>query len=193
VTDGAEGKGPFGKVTSFGETLMSFTVIGWVNTVQFSPDATTLAYATHDCEVNFVDVSGAKEKPDKVLFKGNPFLTGHFVNSTTFIACGYDKAPFLFKKTGSSWAFVKVLDEGATKEKTAQIAKGSFEESQVFFKRSETEKGSGIKLDDDIIMREMNTKHANYINGLKVFTAAPGKLTTSDANGFLNFWDIQGI
>jgi hypothetical protein len=86
-----------------------------------------------------------------------------------------------------------VLDEGATKEKTAQIAKGSFEESQVFFKRSETEKGSGIKLDDDIIMREMNTKHANYINGLKVFTAAPGKLTTSDANGFLNFWDIQGI
>lgn len=191
ATDGAEGKGPFGRVASYGEPLMSFTVIGWVNTVQFSPDATALAYATHDCEINFVDVSGGKEKPDKVLYKGNPFLTGAFLNATTFVACGFDKAPFLFKKTGGAWAFVRVLDEGAAKEKTAQIAKGSFEESQVFFKGSE--KQSGVKLDDDVAMREMNTKHANYINGLKLFTGAPNKLTTSDANGFLNFWDVAGL
>lgn len=49
--------GPFAGVNTYGETLFSFTVIGWVNTVQFSPDATTLSYSTHDCEVNFVDIS----------------------------------------------------------------------------------------------------------------------------------------
>lgn len=112
---------------------MSFTAIGWVNTVAFSPDASTLSYAIHDCEINFVDVSKAasgssKEKPDKVLYKGNPFLTGLFLNPTTYIACGFDKVPFLFKKgANGQWSFVKHLDEGITKEKQAQIAKGSFE------------------------------------------------------------------
>lgn len=123
-TDASHTSGPFGQVTSFGETLLSFTVIGWVNTVSFSPDSTTLSYSTHDCEINFVDISKAgsgssKEKPDKVLYKGNPFLCGQFINSTTYIGCGYDKVPFLFKKNGSSWAFVKYLDEGMTTEKQA--------------------------------------------------------------------------
>lgn len=113
-TDNA-GSGPFAGVTSFGETLLSFTVIGWVNSVQFSPDASVLCYATHDCEINFVDVSkgasAGKEKPDKVLYKGNPFLCGAFVNATTYVACGFDKVPFLFKKTPTGWQFTRHLDE----------------------------------------------------------------------------------
>ena len=197
LTDATATKGPFGNVTSYGENLFTFNVIGWVNTVSFSPDATTLAFATHDCEVNFADVSkpaGGKEKPDKVLYKGNPFLSGVFLNPTTYVGCGFDKVPCLFKKGGNGqWSFVKHLDEGITKEKTAQIAKGSFEESQVFFKRSETEKATALKLDDDVIMREMNTKHANYINSVQLFTGAPGKLTTSDVNGYINYWDVQAL
>ena len=100
--------------------------------MSFSQDATILSYSTHDCEINFVDVSkpGAdKPKPDKVLFKGNPFLCGQFINSTTYVACGFDKVPFLFKKNGSAWSFVKYLDEGINQEKQAVIAKGSFEQS----------------------------------------------------------------
>ncbi len=156
-------KGPYGNVSTYGETLFSFTVIGWVNTVQWAPDSSAIAYATHDSELNFVDVSkgasSGKEKPDKVLYKGNPILTGVFLGPTTFIGCGFDKVPILFKKAGASWSFVKNLDDGIGKVKQAQIAKGSFEESQVFFKRSETEKASALKLDDDVQMREMNTKH----------------------------------
>lgn len=72
----------------------------------------------HDCELNFIDVSNAaskvKSKPEKVFYKGNPFLNGIFVNDSTYIACGYDKVPFLFKKQGNNWAFVKYLDEGVT-------------------------------------------------------------------------------
>jgi hypothetical protein len=119
-------------------------VIGWVNFVTFSPDATTLAYATHDSEVNFADVSkpveGGKSKADKsmLLFNGNPLLCGTFINNNTFIGCGFDKVPLLFKKNGASWTFVKHLDDGIKKEKQAAISKGSFEQSQVFFKRNET-------------------------------------------------------
>ena len=65
-----------------------------------------------------MDVSKAaskvKGKPDKILYKGNPFLTGLFTNETTFIACGFDKTPFLFKKdaTKGDWSFVSHLDAG---------------------------------------------------------------------------------
>lgn len=95
---------------------MTFNVIGWINSVSWSPDATILAYATHDCELNFVNTSSGatKEKPDKVLYKGNPFIQGVFINATTYIGCGFDKVPFLFKKGPSGWAFVKHLDDGFT-------------------------------------------------------------------------------
>jgi len=78
-----------------------------------------------------------KTKPDKIFYKGNPFLQGIFVNDSTFIACGFDKVPFLFKSKGQSWEFVKFLDDGLSKVKEAQITKDSFDGAQAFFKRSE--------------------------------------------------------
>ena len=38
--------GPFGEVTSFGEQLISFSAVAWINTVSFSPDSKTLVYAS---------------------------------------------------------------------------------------------------------------------------------------------------
>ena len=73
--------------------------------------------------MNFIDVSQAaqkvKAKPEKVFYKGNPFINGLFINETTFIGCGYDKVPFLFKKNGSTWVFVKFLDEGINQTREA--------------------------------------------------------------------------
>jgi hypothetical protein len=60
-----------------------------------------------------------KAKPEKVFYKGNPFLNGIFVNDSTYIACGFDKVPFLFKKNSGSWSFVKYLDEGINQVKEA--------------------------------------------------------------------------
>jgi len=78
-------------------------------------------FIAHDCELNFVDVSKAaqkvKEKPEKVFYKGNPFLNGLFLNPDTFIACGFDKVPFLFKRSSGAWNFVKYLDEGVNQVK----------------------------------------------------------------------------
>lgn len=38
--------GPFGGVTSYGEILITLNSIGWVNSVQFSPDANTICYSS---------------------------------------------------------------------------------------------------------------------------------------------------
>ena len=85
----------------------------------------------HDCELNFLNISKAtekaKEKPEKVFYKGNPFLHGIFLSETSYLACGYDKAPFLFQKKGAKWEFVKIIDEGIKTVRPAKIAQGAFE------------------------------------------------------------------
>ena len=83
--------------------------------------------------------------------------------------------PFLFKKSAKGWEFVKYLDEGIKQVKEAQIAKGSFDQSQAFFKKSETEKAGGVRLDEDLGMKEMNTKHTNFINCLKIYAGSAAK------------------
>jgi len=116
-----------------------------------------------------------------------------FVNENTFIACGFDKVPFVFKKTPQGWAFSKYLDDGINKLKEQQITSGSFDMHRAFFKRSETERASGVKLDDDVSIREMATKHQNYINGLKIYAGNAGKpqvISTSDINGYIYYWDL---
>lgn len=85
----------------------------------------------HDCELCFLDVSNAaaksKEKPDKVIYKGNPLLNGVFLNEDSLVTCGFDKVPYLFKKASSGWEFSKILDEGFTQVKQQAIAMGSFD------------------------------------------------------------------
>lgn len=55
-----------------------------------------------------MDISKAAEKvkakPEKVFYKGNPFLDGLFLNDSSFVTGGFDKVPYLFKKDGKgSW------------------------------------------------------------------------------------------
>ena len=52
-----EGEGPFAEVTSYGENLLSVSCNGWVNCASFSPSSDSVCYVTHDCEVNFADLS----------------------------------------------------------------------------------------------------------------------------------------
>jgi hypothetical protein len=61
-------------------------------------------------------------------------LTGIFTNETTFIACGFDKVPYVFKQNNKGkWSFQNVLDDGVNQVKQAQIAAGSFEGNKSIF------------------------------------------------------------
>ena len=109
--------GPFGSVTSTGEILLSVSCNGWINFVCFSPSCDTICYGTQDCELNFCNVSdaaGGKSKPkaEKLMLKGNPHLSAIFLTDDKMVGCGFDKVPYLYKKTGNDWKQVNSLDEG---------------------------------------------------------------------------------
>lgn len=183
-------------VTSTGETLLSVSCNGWINFVAFSLNASTICYGTQDCELNFCNVADvgssggkSKAKPEKLMLKGNPHLSGIFVSDDKFIGCGYDKVPFLYKKAGNEWKQEKTLDAGMDKTRKAKITGNSFLDKRVYF-------NPDIKLSSNIEMRETDTRHANYINCLKSFANngnTPLILSTSDPNGYLNWWDVQNV
>jgi len=123
-----DGTGPFAGVTDEGgEILFKFKSNCWNNTLAFSPTGQTLAFASHDCEMHFVEFTpecvASKSKPSskKVSYKGNPILNGVFINENTYIGCGYDNAPLTFKKEGDKWEYKGSLDEGFTQSKTSKI------------------------------------------------------------------------
>ena len=53
--------------------------------------------------------------------------------------------------------------------KESKILKGSLEQNTAFFRQQSLDRATAVKLDDDVMMKEMNTKHENYINCVKVY------------------------
>ena len=81
------------------------------------------------------------------------------------------------------------MDEGVKNKRKAQISGNSFLDKKVYF-------NSDFKLQANVEMVETDTKHANFINCLKPFAMDGNKplvISTSDANGFLHFWDVQKL
>lgn len=181
-------------MTSYGDTLLTIHNNGWVNFISWSPSANLLAFATHDCELNFIDVSSAaggksKAKPDKLMLKINPLLSGIFIEEDKFIGAGFDKVPYLFSGSGADWKNVKPLDDGVSVQRKAKITNNKFKDMKVYF-------NPDIKLSSSIVMKETDTRHANFINCMQPFGNGAGKptvLSTSDVNGYLNWWDVQNL
>ena len=183
-------------VSSYGDTLCTIPATAWINFVSFSPSSNLLSFGTHDCELNFANVSEVgssggkcKVKPEKLMLRGNPLLNGMFISDDKFVGAGYDKVPYLYSKEGKDWKQIKTLDEGISKVRKAKITGNSFLDKRVYF-------NADIKLGSDVEMKETDTMHANYVNCMQVFAsdgAKPLILSTSDINGYLNWWDVQNL
>lgn len=116
-------------------------------------------------------------------------MSGIFISDDKIIGTGFDKVPYLFKQEGGSWKQTAMLDDGLNKVRKSKITGNSFLDKKVYF-------NADIKLGANIEMKESDTKHANYINCLKVFAgngSAVQVLCTSDINGYLNYWDVQKL
>ena len=182
-------------MTSFGETLVTLHSSSWINFVAFSPSANFVAFGTHDCELNFANVSEAgsgktKIKQEKLMLRGNPLMSGIFLSEEKFVGTGFDKVPFLYNGAkGANWKQIKSLDAGISQMRSANITGNSFKDKRVYF-------NNDIKLSSNVEMKETNTMHSNQINCLKVFAndqATPLILSTSDINGYLNWWDVSAV
>jgi hypothetical protein len=165
----------------------------WNNTVSWSPSGVTLAFASHDCEVHFAEFTAesvaSKTKPQskRVIYNGNPILTGCFISENTYIGCGFDNVPLIFKKQADgSWEFKGSLDPGFGKSKAARIGSDAFGGRTVFF--------DGAQLDANTQMMPKETLHQNYINDCQPYVKdASGNvmvLTTCDPNGSINYWNV---
>jgi hypothetical protein len=186
--------GPFGKITSYGETLVNIQQSGWCNFVAWSPSCNSIAYGTQDCDLGFADVSEAaggkaKIKPNVINLRTNPLLSGMFLEENKFVGTGFDKVPYIFTQSGADWAESSILDKGISKNRQLKISNNKFKDMRVYF-------NPDIKLSSNIEMKETDTSHVNYINCLKPFGYTTGKplvLSTSDVNGYLVWWDVQSV
>ena len=136
-----DGDGPFAGITvESGEILFRFKSSCWNNTLCFSPSGQTLAFASHDCEMHFIDITAemvanytkSKPKSQKVVYKGNPILNGWFLNETTYVGGGYDCAPLVFKKKGDNWEHTGTLDDGLSRTKDTKIGMNTFDKTALF-------------------------------------------------------------
>jgi hypothetical protein len=80
----------------YGTKIFQFNSKCWNNTLSFNQSGEWLAFASHDSEMHFVKftkegvTSQAKPKSKRVVYRGNPILTGDFINENVYIGCGYD-------------------------------------------------------------------------------------------------------
>ena len=115
---------------------MSFHSNGWINYLAFSPNATQICFVTHDCELNFADVSQGKESNDKdkikIFHHGNPHANCVFISEDTLVASGHDKVPYIYKKSGTEWKETKMCDEGLNKA-APFIPTKKYGDKQIFF------------------------------------------------------------
>ena len=148
----SDGSGPFAGVTDeIGTIMFRLKTNVWNNTLAWSPSGATLAFASHDCEMHFAEFTAesvsSKTKPasKRVVYNGNPIVTGHFISENTYIGCGYDNVPFAFKKQADgNWAFSGSLDPGFGRTQAARINNNAFGGRTVFF--------DNVQLDASTIM-----------------------------------------
>lgn len=79
-------------------------------------------------------------------------MTGSFISENTYIGCGFDNAPLIFKRQGNgSWSYEGSLDPGFGKTKESRIGKDAFGGRTVFF--------DGAHLDANTMMQPKQTLH----------------------------------
>jgi actin related protein 2/3 complex, subunit 1A/1B len=164
--DTEESKSAFGTVEDFGECLIEYKCMFWLNNVTWSPSGSAICYCSHDGTLNFCDLTGGeKGKITKYTHKGLPFSKGRFIDEDSFLAVGYDKAPFLFTKDGDEWKQSKILDPGFESFRDYSVESGS--KNNQFFKLKEVE--SDIQIPEKLKLKERDTLHENTIQQLLPF------------------------
>ena len=69
-----------------------------------------------------------RQKPSgqKFSYPGMPILTGCFISEDSYVGSGYDKSPILFQRKDGKWAYVKMIDEGVSKQLQSKVGKDAF-------------------------------------------------------------------
>lgn len=168
---------PFGAKLPFGELLAEYQSGGWVQSVRWSPSGKRLAFVSHDSTTHFVD---APTNQQDVRLSGLPLLDLIFTSEDSVIAVGHDCNPYEFKNTGGTWAFTRLVDQGA-------VAKKQGGESAMNIFKAKVETGQVTNA------TTLNTKHQNTITcirSLGVVNGATKEYSTTGLDGKLIIWKV---
>jgi actin related protein 2/3 complex subunit 1A/1B len=177
-------------------TLLSNCAVGaWVNAVQWSPDATSLAIATHDARIHVYAGSYANCQDfalrTTISLKGLPVRSLAFLSNDMFVAAGYDFFPFLLDRAAASGPWVIAgkwtADNELKKEKSAaELARLKFQN------QASTGQSEAVEV--------AKTKHKNVIVSVVPFTAAATKddlkallFATGSMDGRVECWSFDDI
>jgi actin related protein 2/3 complex subunit 1A/1B len=162
------------KEDEFGAPLATFDQAkAWVNSVAWSPNGNTIAFAGHGSTLSFVDLAskGVTHLDCQTL----PFLDIKFQSDTSLIGAGFDMNPIVF--TGPEWKQSKKLDdEKGVVKKSASSAMAKFKAAD-----------SRGKKFGDTSKTVLKTKHQNTITSIQF---VKGGLTTSGLDGRILFWKL---
>jgi len=171
---------PWGKIPAFGEPLTEIDCGGWVQSVQWSPNGSKLAFVGHDSTLSVADISGGSPSVDTVRWNELPFRDLLWIADNKIICCGHDCNPTLFQDNGG-WKFSKKLDTGA-------VAAGGEQKANSAFKTFQTKVDKGA----ETVETKLNTKHQNCITWISVYKkagAAVSQYSTSGLDGNVIIWD----
>jgi len=173
----------FPKLKTFGEQLLELgNSKGWVNTVAFSPNGLTLAFAGQGSTVHFTDLKSGKTVD--INQQGLPYLDGRFTSNDAYVGVGYDCNPALYTRSGDKWVLSKLLD--SADKKVAKAAAGSAQ-AAAMAKWSESDK-RGHQVGAEGAADDILTKHTNAITGVRAYS--DNELTTCALDGRILFWPL---
>lgn len=167
---------------AFGQVMNEYQASGWVHSVAWSPSGSTLAFASHDSSVSFVNVAG--NQVQRVATGDLPYVSVAFLSDNSLVAAGHDYNPTVFCNSGS-WTYGGRIDVGEKKAAAAVGVKGAFERFQTQDKQGQAKKDSSI-----------NTKHQSLINTIQVTGVSGANVTsfsTSGLDGRVITWPVADI
>jgi len=172
----------FGAKTTFGEVCAEFdTTMGWVQSVQWSPSGTKLAFIGHDSTLCVADVSSSNPRVDTVKCEDLPFKDLLWTGEDGIVCVGHDCNPTFFQNKGG-WKFQRKLDVSEAPTATESKGPSAFKKFQ-----DKVDKGQ-----DNAVDTKLTTKHQNTITWIVAFKKngnAVAQYSTSGLDGNLGIWD----
>jgi len=170
---------PWGNKSTFGEPVVEIDTNTWIQSIQWSPDGSHLAYCGQDSTLYVADLTNAEPKVENVKFGDLPLRDILWIRGNAIIGAGHDYTPILFQNNGG-WKCIRKLDTGETSAATKSS-------SAMNLFKNKVDKGTEVTAETKI-----NTKHQNAITNLQPYKKSGADVvqySTSGLDGGIVIWD----
>lgn len=187
--------------STFGDIVYEFDGGSWINSVDWSPDGTSCAYATQSSRITFINLTSNEliqsSCKSPIQLPSLPYLSIVYLSSTQLIGAGFNMNIDLYTCDNStrSWSYTRSIDTSGQSvlAPVKQVATSAFSTARGLFGDVVQKGGSfGSKIEDTSI----TTKHKNNIVNICLLQQPTidtpcTKFTTASLDGRICAWDIN--